>query len=114
VRSISLSLGRLDPNLKPGTLCVHKRLNKRHSHYLHPPAPASRAGTDLSTDVQAVSRAVSYGNTQRLRFQVRARPSYSHTPQSLGHFVTQGLLPPVAVLRGGFSLPVYGSVRTFD
>ena len=42
----------------------------------HPPSPASRAGTDLPTNVEAVSRAVSYVNTHRIRLQVRARPSY--------------------------------------
>ena len=110
MRSISLSLGTLDPNLKPGTVCVHTRLDKRHSHYLHPPSPASRAGTDLSTNVQAVSRAVSYGNTHRLRFQVRARPSYSHSHLSLHHCVTHGLLPSVVVLGCGFSLPVCARV----
>jgi len=37
-----------------------------------------------------------------------------HSPPSLRHFVTQGLLPPVVVLECGFSLPVGGCVRTFD
>jgi len=36
------------------------------------------------------------------------------SPPSLRHFVTQGLLPSVAVLRCGFSLPVGGFMRTFD
>jgi len=43
----------------------------------HPPSPACRAGTDLPTNVQDVSRAVSHVNTHRPRFQVRARPSYT-------------------------------------
>ena len=43
----------------------------------HPPSPASRAGTDPPTDVQAVSRAVCYANTHGPRFQMRARPSYT-------------------------------------
>ena len=41
-----------------------------------PPSPASRAGTDLPTNGQAVSRAVHYVNTHRPKFQVRPRPSY--------------------------------------
>ena len=36
-----------------------------------------------------------------------------HSHQSLRHFVTQGLLPSVAVLGCGFSLPACGFVRTF-
>jgi len=36
------------------------------------------------------------------------------SPPGLRHFVTQGLLPSVAVLGCGFSLPVFGFVRTFD
>ena len=65
-------------------MCLrHERLEKRHAHYRTPhrlglnrPSAASRAGTDLTTNVQAVSRAVSYVNTHRPRFQVRARASY--------------------------------------
>jgi len=37
---------------------------------------------------------------------------FSHSPPSLRHFVTQGLLPSVVVLGCGFSLPVRGFVRT--
>jgi len=44
----------------------------------------------------------------RLRSRLR-----QHIPPSLCHFVTQGLLPSVAVLGCGFSLPVCGFVRTF-
>ena len=42
----------------------------------NPPSPASRARTDLPTNDEAVSRAISYVNARRPRFQVRARPSY--------------------------------------
>jgi len=38
-----------------------------------------RTGANLPTNVQAVSPAVSYVNTHRPRFQVRARPSYGLT-----------------------------------
>jgi len=71
------SLGSSGPNLKPGTLCVccMNGLRRGMNTTQHPPSPASRAGTDLPTNVQAVSRAVSYVNTHRLRFQVRARTS---------------------------------------
>jgi len=37
-----------------------------------------------------------------------------NSPPSLQHLVTQGVLPSVAVLGCGFSLPVCGFVRTFD
>jgi len=44
----------------------------------HPPSPASRAGNDLPTNLQAVLRAVRCCvNTNCPRFQVRARPSYA-------------------------------------
>jgi len=71
------SVGRSGPNLKPGTVCVcgMSGLRKGMDTTQHPPSPASRAGTDLPTTVQAVSRAVTYVNTHRPRFQVRARPS---------------------------------------
>jgi len=39
----------------------------------HPPSPTFRAGTDLPTNVQAISRAVSYVNMHRPRFQVMAQ-----------------------------------------
>jgi len=53
-------LGRSDPNLKPGTVCVCGMSGLRNGENTtqHPPSPASRAGTDPSTNVQAVSRAV--------------------------------------------------------
>ena len=71
--------GRSGPNLQPGTVCVcgMKGLRKGMHTTQHPPSPTSRAGTDLSTNVQAGSRAVSYVNTHRPRFQVRARPPYA-------------------------------------
>jgi len=71
------TLGRSGPNLKPGTVCVcgTSGLRKGMPTTQHPPSSASRAGTDLHTNVQAVSRAVSYVHTHRPRFQVRARPS---------------------------------------
>ena len=39
---------------------------------------------------------------------------YILAPPSLLRFATQGLLPSVAGLKCGFSLPVCGFVRTFD
>ena len=74
----ALQLGSSGPNLEPGTVCVcgMNGLRKGMNNTQHPPSPASRAGTDLPTNVQAVSQAVSYVNTHRPRFQVRARPSY--------------------------------------
>jgi len=66
------ALGRLGPNLKPGTVCVSGMKGLRKGTNT---SPASRAGTDFPTNVQAVSWAVRYVNTHRLRFQVRARPS---------------------------------------
>jgi len=65
-------------NLKPGTVCVcgMKGLRKDMHTIKHPPSPASRTGADLPTNVQAVSRAVSYVNTHHPRFQIRARPIY--------------------------------------
>jgi len=48
----------------------------------HPPSPASRVGTDLPTNVQAISRAVRCVNTHRPRFQVRARPSHQNVLHS--------------------------------
>jgi len=53
-----------------------KGLRKGTNTTQHPPSPASRAGADLPTNVQDVSRAVSNVNTHRPRFQVRARPFY--------------------------------------
>ena len=76
-------LGRSGSNLKPGTVCVcaMSGLRKGINTTQYLPSPASRAGTDLPTNVQAVSRAVRYVNTRRPRFQVRARPSYlGHAP----------------------------------
>jgi len=76
-----LLLGSSGPNLKPGTLCVCGMHGLRQGMHitLHPPSPTSRAGTDLPTDVQTVSRAVSCVSTHRPRFQVRARPSYYYS-----------------------------------
>ena len=73
----SSPLGSSGPNLKPGTVCVYgmSGLRKGINTTQHPPSPASRAGTDLPTNVHAVSRAVRHENTHRPRFQVRARPS---------------------------------------
>jgi len=53
---------RVNPNLKPGTVCVFRMNGVRTGMHTteHPPSPASRAGTDLPTTVQAVARAVSY------------------------------------------------------
>jgi len=64
-------------NLKPGTVCVCGMNGLRKGMHIteHPPSPASRVGTDLPTNIEAVLRAVSYVNTHRPRFQVRARPS---------------------------------------
>jgi len=73
--SIDLYLGRSGPNLKPGTVCVCGLRNGMNTTQ-RPPSPASRAGTDPPTNVQAVSRAVRYVNTHRPRFQIRARSSY--------------------------------------
>ena len=64
--SLSLSLSTWD-----GMCSRHERLEKRHARYLPPTVSGSRAGTDLPTNVQAVSRAVSDVNTHRPRFQVR-------------------------------------------
>jgi len=71
-------VARSGPNLKPGTVCVcgMSGLRKGMNTTQHPPSPTSRAETDLSTNAQAVSRAVSSVNTHRPRFQVRAQPSY--------------------------------------
>ena len=74
----SQQVGRSGPNLKPGTVCVWRMSGLRNGMNTtqHSPSPASRAGTDLPTNVQAVSRAVRYVNTHRPRFQVnRAQPS---------------------------------------
>jgi len=70
-------LGRSGPNLKPGTVCVCGMNGSRKGMHTtqHPPSPASRAGTDLPTNVQAVSRAVSSIDTHCPKFHVRARPS---------------------------------------
>ena len=64
--------GRSGPNLKPGTVCVCGISGLRNGMNTtpHPPSPASRAGTNLPKNVQAVS-----WDTHRPRFQVRARPS---------------------------------------
>jgi len=52
----------LTPNLKPRTVCVcgTSGLRKGVNTTQHPSSPAFRARTDLATNVQAVSRAVSY------------------------------------------------------
>ena len=70
-------LGRSGPNLKSETVCVCgvNGLRNGMNTTKHPPPPASRAETDLSTNVQAVSRAASYVNTHRPGLYVRARPS---------------------------------------
>jgi len=67
----------------------------------HPPSPAPRAGTNLPTNVQAVSRAVSYVNTHRPRFQVRARPSYLEQQLAGARQQRQQEVhgPPVAVAK---------------
>ena len=67
------AVGRSGPNLKPGTVCVCGMNGMNTAQ--HPPSPAARAGPDLPTNVQAVSRAVSDVNTHQPRFQIRARPS---------------------------------------
>ena len=74
----STSIERSGPNLKPGTVCVCgiRGLRNGRNTTQHPPSPASRAGTDPPTNVQAVLRAFCYANTHRPRFQIRARPSY--------------------------------------
>jgi len=71
-------LGRSGPNLKPGTVCVcgMNSLKRGTRTTQHPPFSASRAGADLPTNVQAVSRAVGYVNRHCPRFQVRTRSSY--------------------------------------
>ena len=76
-------LGRSGPNLKPGTVrvCGMRGLRKGMNTAQHPPSPASRAWTDPPTNVQAVSRAVRYVNTHRLRFQIRARSYYTRLSQ---------------------------------
>jgi len=59
--SNDIDIGRWGLNLKPGTVCVcgmNALRNGMHTTY-RPPSPASRAGTELPTNVQAVSRAVS-------------------------------------------------------
>jgi len=77
-RPHSNGLGRLGPNLKPGTVCVccMKGLRKGMNTTQHPPSPAFRAWTDPPTNEQAVSRAVRYVNTHRPRVQIKTRPSY--------------------------------------
>jgi len=74
---LRLGVGRSGPNLKPGTVCVCGMSGLRRGIHTtqHPPSPASGAGTDLSTNVQAVLQAVRCVHTHRHRFQVRARPS---------------------------------------
>jgi len=81
VRStIDRKIGRSDPNLKPGTVCVcgMNGLRQGMDTTQHPPSPASRAGTDLSTNVQAISRAVSYVHTHRPIFQVSPPPQMAN------------------------------------
>jgi len=74
---LNFGLERSGPNLKPGTVCVCgiPGLRRGMNTTQHLPSPASRAGADLPTNVQAVLRAVSCVNTHRPRFQARARPS---------------------------------------
>ena len=74
----SKHLWRSGPNPIPGKACVcgMNGFIKGMSTTQHPPSPGPRSEIDLPTSVQAVSRAVSYVNTHRPRFQVRARPSY--------------------------------------
>ena len=76
--SPEVNVGTSKPNLKPGTVCVWGMSGLRNGMDTtqHPPSPASRAGTDSPTNVQAVSRAVSNANTHLSRFQIRARPFY--------------------------------------
>jgi len=77
MKGSGLGVGRSGPNLKPGTGCVcgMNSLPKGMNTTAYPLSPASRAGADLPTNVQAVSRAVSKVDTHRPRFQVRAQPS---------------------------------------
>jgi len=79
------ALGRSGPNLQPGTVyvCGMNGLRKGMNTTQHPPSPASRAGADLPTNVEAVSPAVSYVNTHRPRFQARALPAYTSNEQAL-------------------------------
>jgi len=74
---VNKRLERSGPNLKPETVCVYgmNLLKKSLKTTQHSPSPAFRAEVDLPTNVQAVSRAVSYVNTHCPRFQVRVRPS---------------------------------------
>jgi len=54
-------------------------------------------------------------NSRAIVLQIGAAATHVQPPPpSLRHFVTHGLLPPLAVLGCGFSLPVCGFVRTFD
>jgi hypothetical protein len=71
-------LGRSGPNLEPGTVRVYVINGLIHGLNTteHPPSPGYRAGPDLPTNVQAVSRAVSYVNTHRPRSQVRVNPTF--------------------------------------
>jgi len=71
------------PETWDGMWLRHEGLEKGMNTTPQLPSPASRAGTDLPTNVQAVSRAVSYVNSHRPRFQVRARPSYIYCNISL-------------------------------
>ena len=59
-------------------MCLrHARLDKRHATTEHSPSPASRAGADLPTNVQAIR----YINTHRPRFQVIViRPNLPTVP----------------------------------
>jgi len=73
------------PETWNGARLRNERLAKRLEHHPtptvsgiqggDPPSPASRAGTGLPTNVQAVSRAVRHVNTHHPWFQIRARPS---------------------------------------
>jgi len=68
-------------------MCLrHEGLEKRHQHYPTPTVSGFQGRdrpTDLPTNVQAVSRAVSYVNTHRPRIQVWARPSYLKGPHGI-------------------------------
>jgi len=74
----NLRQGRYGPNMKPGTVCVcgMSGLRKGMNTTQHPTSPASRAGIDLPTNVQADSRAVSY---------VKSSTGHTHTQQQTNH-----------------------------
>jgi len=97
-----------------------------HTTY-HLPSSASRAETDLPTNVQAVLPAVSYVNTHRPRFQVRVRPSYMpiclyaylsiyvdedvHPRETPPHTSTARAQPPAAHRRRYLYVHAYMHVR---